>query len=243
MTGLRIWKRVAAAVALTGVSVGPAHASGLQVEPTSVTIAERSEEMWLINTGDAPLQAQVRVYRWVQDAEGERLEPTEDLLASPPMAQLAPGSRRLVRLVSTGAKSCEDTFRLAIDELPAPQSETAGLRYVMHYSVPVFVTPERCEAMAPQLSWRIETRGPEARLVVDNGGTMHAQLADLTFIDPNGQRTPLTPGLLGYVLAEAQMGFALAPSAETFVRGGTIEALVNGNRIEQPVAPASAAAD
>lgn len=241
MTGLRAWRPVAAVIALAGVSTGPAHASGLQVEPTSVTIVERSEEMWLVNSGDTPLQAQVRVYRWVQDAQGERLEPTDELLASPPMVQLAPGGRRLVRLVSTGAKSCEDTFRLAIDELPAPRTETAGLRYVMHYSVPVFVTPKRCEAIAPQLSWRIETQGPAARLVANNGGTMHAQLADLTFIDANGQRTSLTPGLLGYVLAGAQMGFALAPSAETFARGGTIEALVNGIRTEEAVAPASAA--
>ena len=241
MTGLRIRRHLLGALALTGLSIGQAQASGLQVEPTSVTITERSEEMWLVNSGDVPLQAQVRVYRWVQDADGERLEPTEDLLASPPMAQLAPGGRRLVRLVSTGARSCEDTFRLAIDELPAPQTETAGLRYVMHYSVPVFVTPKRCEAIAPQLTWRIETQATTAHLVVNNGGAMHAQLADLTFVDANGQRTPLTPGLLGYVLAGAQMGFALAPSAETFARGGKLEALVNGTRIEQPIAPAAAA--
>lgn len=243
MTGLRIWRRVVAAVALAGMAAGGAHASGLQVEPTSVTITERSEEMWLVNTGDAPLQAQVRVYRWVQDGEGERLEPTADLLASPPMAQLAPGARRLVRLVSTGATSCEDTFRLAIDELPAPQTETAGLRYVMHYSVPVFVTPKRCEAIAPQLAWRIETQGGVARLAVSNDGTMHAQLADLTFVGADGQRTTLTPGLLGYVLAGARMDFALAPGAEIFARGGTIEAQVNGIRIEQQVAPATPAAD
>jgi fimbrial chaperone protein len=229
------------AIALMGLSAGQAQASGLQVEPTSVTVTERSEELYLLNSGDVPLQAQVRVYRWVQDAQGERLEPTEDLLASPPMVQLAPDGRRVVRLVSTGARTCEDTFRLAIDELPAPRTETSGLRYVMHYSVPVFVTPKRCEAIAPQLTWRIEAQGPAARLVVSNGGTMHAQLAQLTFVGADGQRTELTPGLLGYVLAGAQMGFALAPGAETFARGGTIEALVNGTHTAQPVAPASAA--
>lgn len=241
MIGLRIWRHFVGAIVLTGLSTGQAQASGLQVEPTSVTIVERSEEMWLVNSGDEPLQAQVRVYRWVQDADGERLEPTDELLASPPMAQLAPGGRRLVRLVSTGARSCEDTFRLAIDELPAPRTETAGLRYVMHYSVPVFVTPRRCEAIAAQLSWGIEAQGQAARLVVSNGGTMHAQLAELTFVGADGQRTELTPGLLGYVLAGARMSFALAPGAEIFSGGGTIEALVNGTRIEQPVAPSSAA--
>lgn len=243
MTGLRTLKRVVAPAALAGLAAGGAHAAGLQVEPSSVTIAERSEEIWLVNTGDAPLQAQVRVYRWVQDGEGERLEPTEDLLASPPMAQIAPGARRLVRVVSTGARTCEDTFRLAIDELPPAQTETTGLRYVMHYSVPVFVTPKRCGAIAPQLAWRIETHGGAARLAVANAGNQHAQLADLTFIDPDGQRTPLTPGLLGYVHAGAQMAFALAPGAETFARGGTLEAQVNGIRIEQQVAPPPPAAD
>src|SRR5690606_17450915 len=61
MTGLRTLKRVVAAAALAGLAAGGAHAAGLQVEPSSVTIAERAEEIWLVNTGDAPLQAQVRV--------------------------------------------------------------------------------------------------------------------------------------------------------------------------------------
>ena len=71
----------------------------------------------------------------------------------------------------------------------------------------------------------------------DDGSKLVAEAAHV--VDASGQRTPLTPGLLGYVLAGAQMGFALAPGAATFARGGTIEALVNGNRIEQQVAPAA----
>ena len=226
-----------------------AKASGLQVEPVSVVIEDRSNVMWLSNAGDAPLQAQVRVYRWVQDAKGERLEPTDALLASPPMARIAPGGRQLVRLVSTGAGSCEDSYRLAIDEVPSAALKASGLRYVLHSSVPVFVAPRACGKITPALHWRMERDHAGANLIVANQGTMHAQLAQVSFADAQGKRTQLTAGLLGYVLPGAERKFsfplaasALGPLAASALGGsGTLEVQVNGSHITQAMALAAPA--
>lgn len=212
---------------------GPLSASGLQVEPVSVTMKTRSDSIWLTNTGDEPLVAQVRVYRWSQGPQGDQLEPGDALIASPPMIRIPVGGRQLVRLVSSGSASCEDTYRLKIDELPGPAPADNRLRYVLHYSVPVFITRSECKNPAPLLAWRLAQSGGRMQLQVENSGTMHAQLAQVSFVSPNGRRIELTPGLLGYVLSGSRGSFNLTPPPEAFAGGGTIELLVNGNRVAQ----------
>ena len=230
---IRLSPRLLALAAALGACPAPLLASGLQVEPVSVTMDQRSGIIWLTNSGDAPLEAQVRVHGWAQGPQGDRLDPSEALLASPPIVRIPAGGRQMVRLVSGAALACEDTFRLAIDELPDARPSASGLRYVMHYSVPVFVTRRGCPDIAPQLSWQIATDPAGLRLVVENSGQMHAQLAQAAFIDARGRRTELAPGLLGYVLAGARMTFTLPPPAEAAPQGGRIEILVNGKRTSQ----------
>jgi fimbrial chaperone protein len=225
--------RLAALAVAVGVGSGPLAAAGLQVEPVTVTMQARSDIIWLTNTGDVPLLAQVRVDSWAQDPQGDRLEPSDALIASPPMVRIPAHGRQLVRLVSLGAASCEDTFRLKIDELPSPAPVGNGLRYVLHYSVPVFVTRRECRDPAPQLAWRLARSGSGMRLQVENSGAMHAQLARVSYIDPRGRRIELTPGLLGYVLSGSQMSFNLSPPPEDFGDGGMIELLVNGKSVVQ----------
>lgn len=225
--------RVAAFVLALCACTGPLRASGLQVEPVTVTMRERSDIIWLTNAGAAPIQAQVRVYRWSQGPEGDVLMPSEALVASPPIVRIPAGGRQLVRLVSAGAASCEDTFRLKIDELPGQAPAGSGLRYVLHYSVPVFAARPDCKDTGPKLSWRIISGEGGPQLHVENSGSSHAQLAQVSFIDPRGHRIELTGGLMGYVLPASQMNFTLAPPPAAFAGGGTIELMVNGKRVVQ----------
>src|SRR5262245_37680217 len=99
-----------------------ANASGLQVAPTSLTLksTQNAEGLWLSNTGDGPVTAQVRVYRWTQENGEEREEPSRDVLVSPPMIQIAASERQLIRVIRTGPPpaTAEEAYRVVIDELP-----------------------------------------------------------------------------------------------------------------------------
>ena len=57
---------LAGAALLAGTS---ASASGLQVAPVSIDVpaTQNAEGLWLSNTGDTPVRAQVRVFRWTQE--------------------------------------------------------------------------------------------------------------------------------------------------------------------------------
>ena len=118
-------------------------------------------------------------------------------------------------------------YRVIIDELPIDSEGKKGLQFVLRYSVPVFVEPAGAPASAPQLHWSLQREGDKTWLAVSNAGGTHAQLADLTYIDPAGQRTPVAPGLLGYVLPGMHMRWAVKVPAAALA-GGQWEAMING---------------
>jgi len=229
---------LSAALALAG---SIAHASGLQVSPVSLSLqpTQNADGLWLSNSGDALVRAQVRVYRWTQEGGDDRLAPSRGLVISPPMLQLDPEGKQLIRVIRAGAPpasgASEDAYRIAIDELPSQDPGRKGLEFVLHYSVPVFVEPAGAPASAPELHWTLRRDGEHAVLEVANTGGTHAQLAGLAITDAAGHRTEVSAGLLGYVLPGATMRWMLKPPATTFAAGGTLEGKVNGDATTQNV--------
>lgn len=228
---------------LTGLMLfsGSVLASGLQVAPVLLSLqsTRNADGLWLSNTGDNIVHAQVRVYHWTQQ-DGEQLTPSRNLLVSPPMLQLAAGDRQLIRVIRVGpppngADAVEDAYRVTIDELPIDTRGKTGLQFVLHYSVPVFVQPAGTIAVAPQLQWSLQRDGNQAVLQVSNAGNGHAQLARLIYVDSAGHRSEISKGLMGYVLPKATMRWALKQAASEFGTEGTFEAAVNGVETTQKV--------
>lgn len=225
----------AAAAALQSVG---ACAAGLQVAPISLTLDARrgADGLWLSNTGDAVLNAQVRVFHWTQANGEEQLAASRGLAVSPPMLKLEPGARQLVRVIRTGPAPTEreDAFRLLVDEVPNEAAQANGLNFVLRYSVPVFVAPAGAAPAAPQLEWSLRG-GAAATLEVANAGSTHAQLASLAFTGADGNVLSINAGLLGYVLPGATMHWPLPGDRATFAHGGRLSARVNGEPLATPV--------
>lgn len=227
-----------ALLVLPGVCA-PAWAASLQVAPTSVELqpGEKGEAVWLSNTdADAPVRAQVRLFRWTQHDGEDRLEPTRDLAISPPLVELAGSARQLVRVIRTGAPptGAETSFRIIVDEVPSAASdEQTGLKFLLRYSIPVFVLPAGDAPISYELSPRLERNGDAATLVVGNRGGRHAQLADLAYIDASGKRRVLMAGLVGYVLPGQTMRWALPGSASRYSEDGNFKVRINGEAVEQ----------
>jgi fimbrial chaperone protein len=218
-------------------------AAGLQVAPISIDIApdDNAAVLWLSNTGNVTLQAQVRVFRWTQATGADQLDASRALAVSPPMLELAAGARQLVRVVrldpppsATGAM--EEAYRVLVDELPIPGAQQQGLQFVLRYSVPVFVGASDSTVRAPQLDGSLLVDGELATLQISNTGNTRAQLSAIDFVDIQGARRELTAGLLGYVLPGARMHWALSIPPQMLSAGGKIMARINGGPVEQPIA-------
>lgn len=155
------------------------------------------------------------------------------------MVQLAPSERQLIRVIRTGvpAGAVENAYRVIIDELPVEVKEKKGLQLVLRYSVPIFIAAAGAQSAVPQLAWSLRREDGQAVLEVANSGGMHAQLADLDFVDTAGRRTAVHGGLMGYVLPGANMRWPLKTPAEAFAGGGVLETKINGNATQEKIPP------
>lgn len=229
-------------------------AGGLEVSPTTLQLGaqQNAEGITLSNVGGAPIQAQVRVFAWNQKDREDLLAPTTELTVSPPMLQIAPGGKQLLRVIRTSAAPSEGTeksYRLIIDELPpmeiapdSPQTETAapkgkskaqaGVAFLMRYSLPVFVGNSTNPLEASQLVWTLDKSTNPWMLKVENRGSTRAQVADVRGLQADGAPTTLAQGLVGYVLAGQSMQWSIQPPQPiTKITG--YDAMIN--RVVQPI--------
>lgn len=191
---------------LLGVAgMGPAGAANLQISPVTITMrAEQSSAgITLQNFGDAPLFGQVRVFLWDQANGEEALSPTQELVASPPIVEIAANSRQTIRLVRTqaGPAPQERTYRVLIDEVGRDDDPArSGVDIRLRYSVPVFVLPSGVPGKEA-LDWQVYRKDGEWMLRVQNSGSFHAQIGSLTLTNQAGKDFVISSGLFGYVLA------------------------------------------
>jgi fimbrial chaperone protein len=200
-------------------------AASLQVSPVSVEVLApaAAATITLRNEGANLLNAQIRVFRWSQVNGEEKLEPTNDVVASPPITSLAPKTDYTVRLVRVIKQpvSVGESYRLFVDELPEPAArQNRVVTLVMRYSIPVFFYPrDRADA---KLGWSVEQRDRRVYVSATNAGDRHVRISALTLHDGNGTTASFGSGLTGYVLARSTMRWE-AP--------GNIHRLGNGNTV------------
>ncbi len=81
-----------------------AQGANLQISPVSISFqpGQNAAGIQLQNNGDTPLYGQVRVYAWDQRDGVDALTPTTQLVASPPIIEIAGKSAQTIRLVRRG---------------------------------------------------------------------------------------------------------------------------------------------
>ncbi|OEC94079.1 MULTISPECIES: molecular chaperone [unclassified Rhizobium] len=183
------------------------NAASLRVAPTSLelTAPAAATVLNLANDGDHPINVQIRVFKWSQAGGIETLEPTRDVVASPPAARLNPNAQYVIRVVRTSKAPvrAEETYRVIVDELPDPARARAGtVTLIMRQSIPVFF--KRPDVKPAVIVWSLKREGNTLSLTGRNNGGSRFRLSNVTLAQGTtkiGSRN----GLVGYVLAGATM--------------------------------------
>ena len=135
-------------ISLLACSLGCA-AGAFSVTPVRLFFSpkDKAVAMRLINDSDDEVALQADVYQWTQDALGhDKLEPTEDLIVSPPSLRLAPHSKQVIRLglLVPRDKSRQMTYRLLVREIPEAEKRKDAilqLPIALALNMPIFITP------------------------------------------------------------------------------------------------------
>lgn len=107
-----------------------------------------------------PVRLQAQLLRWQQDLQGlPVVEPTDEFLVSPAIADVQPGAKQVFRVALRGprANATELAYRLILEDVsdvPAGESEQAAMAitFRMRYDLPVMVAP--VGAVANAVRWK-----------------------------------------------------------------------------------------
>jgi len=198
------------------------NAASLRVAPTSLELVAPASAavLNLGNDGDHPINVQIRVFRWSQADGIERLEPTRDVVASPPSTRMNPNGQYVVRVIRTSKAPvrAEETYRVIVDELPDASRARAGtVTLIMRQSIPVFF--KQADVKAPDVSWSVARQGSGLFLVGKNNGASRFRLSNLTLAQ-GGTKISGRNGLVGYVLGGATMQWPIG--AAKSLSGSTV---------------------
>lgn len=233
---------VAGLAALLAMNVGqPLRAASLQVAPVSIEVMAPGAGaiIKLRNEGKTKINSQIRVFRWVQIDGQEKLQPTDEVVASPPMARLAPGAEYTVRIVRLSKQpiAAEESYRLLIDELPDQKAlSNRVINLVLRYSIPVFFLPANAEPA--KLTWSVEQHNGRVQLSAVNEGDRHVRLAGLNVRDHNGTHVSFGPGLTGYVLGRSTMQWTAPATSRPLAVDNSVEISAVGDTGPIHAAPA-----
>lgn len=222
----------AAPVLAGGASAG---AATFQVFPVMIEANADTPAgvLTLTNTSQEPVTLQVRLFRWTQVDGRDELQPTNDVVASPPLARMPAGGQHLIRVVRLAKQrpAAEESYRLLVDELPGETQLGSGVRLLLRQSIPVFFGSNG--SARPDMAWRIVRGEAGLELAATNGGKRRQRISELVVKDAAGTVLERKPGLVGYILAGSEARWALnTTSAGSAVKimaasdGGPIDANV-----------------
>jgi fimbrial chaperone protein len=230
---------VAAVVWLVFFSLAsPASAQGITVMPVNIEMraGQMSSVLTVVNQGDRKTAFQIRAFAWQLDQKGDdQLKPTDELLASPPLATLAPHATQIVRLVlRRPPQGREATYRILFDQL-APAAETGVVHIVLRLSIPVFAQPP--DRLTPQVQWRIVSQKGQAWLVAVNRGTRHQTVRDVTLHTADGRSFKIAIKAPPHILAGGSRRWHILADGRLPGRGTTLRLTANADTgaIDQPV--------
>ena len=208
-----------AAVAIAIAAASAALASTLEVTPILIDVMAAGSSASVItlrNRGANPANVQVRIMRWRQTNGTDTLERDTSVVASPPFATLAPNSDYAMRIVRTDKRPIvgEESYRLLIDELPAPRQPDGSVRLAIRYSIPVFFRSPH--ATQGDVRWSLLRKGDSLSLFAINHGERRTRISNLRLVNGSGASVSFGAGLAGYALGGSGRSWTVANVAPSF---------------------------
>jgi fimbrial chaperone protein len=199
-------------------------ATELRVEPVLLEMNAPSVagSLTIQNEDKVEVSVQTRILRWSQADGKETLEPTSDVVASPPTIKLAPQAENIVRVVRVSKQPVigEESYRVIVDQLPnlrARQNNTINI--LVRQSIPVFF--RAAELAPPSVSWSYRHEAGKLVIYARNSGEERLRIANLRIDDGAGHSLNFGNGLAGYALGRSTMSWIFNSAPNNFGLSGS----------------------
>jgi fimbrial chaperone protein len=218
----------------------PSGAANLRITPVKIEMpaGQGSTEVRVRNAEDAEAAFQVETFTWRQNERGEDvLEPTDQLVAIPPLFRIDPDAEQVVRIGHLGAPAAdiETSYRLVLTELPLQKAEAGGpaVRVRLRVVLPVFIGPAEGPAAADLRVESVTREGDAIRLALANLGGGHDRLAHVRLLNAAGATLAEAAQAL-YVLGRSEISLVLKEPEGARARSVEVTTL-NGETFQRDV--------
>ncbi|HKF49866.1 MAG TPA: fimbria/pilus periplasmic chaperone [Terracidiphilus sp.] len=209
-----------AAIPAVFMTAPPARAQALQVLPVNVQMApgQQAATVTVSNQGDTQTAVQIRAYKWDQKGDSDELAPSNDVVVSPPISTIAPGSSQVVRLIlRQPPQGHEETYRIILDQIPPP-AEPGVVHVVLRMSIPIFAQPT--SRAAADVQFHVEVKDGKTYLVGVNDGQRHEAIRGIELKTCDGRTLKVESGASPYILAGTTRHWKIdAPDAAPLPNG------------------------
>lgn len=197
-------------------------AASLEITPILIEFqaSDQAQTLTITNRSTQPTRIQVRLFAWTQPRGEDHYEPTNDIAFSPPFADIAPGERQVVRLMSRQfvVRGREQAYRIFIDELPSGAG-TAGIEIPLRIVVPLFVGVT--ESKPPSIAWSARLMAEDRlEIAARNSGARRLRVAGLQVMASGAILSPVTAA--GMILAGGEFRWVLPLKRRSLRAGGVI---------------------
>lgn len=186
-------------------NVGSIFATELNINPVSFYFnhSNKIQTLEIENLGNIAVTLQLDAKTWHQnDVEENIYQPTNDFLVTPPLFNLPPGKKQLVRiaLLKSEKNSDEKAYRLIIRELLANSAENnKNLHMTLHVLLPIFVEPIKKQSLS-YLYNIVSVNADQANVIVKNTSNQHLLINQLEILNSDGQVINQNNQVIAYVL-------------------------------------------
>jgi fimbrial chaperone protein len=234
--------RTLAALLLLLLTAGAATAQSLTVLPVTIQMepGQMATSLTVINQGDNETAIQIRAFAWSQADGDDQLVSSNEVMTSPPLGTIAPGTSQVVRLVlRQPPQQKEATYRILLDQIPPP-AEPGTVRIALRVSIPIFAEPKT--RAVSRLQYHVERNAGQAWLVALNDGGRHDTVRDIALTTSDGAVMKTDNKASPYILAGATRRWHIADPARLPAPGGNLRLTARGDAgaIDQPVLIAAA---
>lgn len=201
-------RRVLAPVGISALMAAPV-LSQVLVNPVVIEVSARQRaatvRISLSDTAKAPMRLQAELMRWEQGLQGDDIvSPGNDLLITPPIADIQPGETQLFRVALRGTRATPDeiAYRLILEDIAEPAPAAAGntpegsaaITFRMRYDLPVMIAP--AGKIINALRWKpcpvnsAAARAPmsQACIRLSNAGNRRVKVQTLTLTGEGWQQ-------------------------------------------------------
>ena len=199
-----------ALAAVGSLALGIAEAGTLKVSPIKVFLPTdgKSQVIRVKNPDPTPALVQVQAVEWSKAEHLDEAKRAEEILAVPPIFEMAPNSEQVIRLVhrDPAGTAVEKAYRLLITEVPE-EVDPGGIAFAVRLNMPLFVTPH---GAVPDPEWRFEvTSAGERELIVANRGSAHLMVKSLELRGAGHSKPIFQTDQFAYALAGKEQRWSL----------------------------------